>query len=460
MKIEKNNVLQITIDSLAYGCKGVGKINGLVVFVPYSVPGDVLQVKITKKKKNHCEAVIEKIVSPSALRVCSQCSLFSICGGCTSQNIAYENQIVFKEQILKSTLEHLAGIKNALFKPILPSPEIWNYRNKMELTFGQEEDGKVTLGFHKPQSYYHIVDVKKCYIQPKEFDVITGVIRDFANKRNLSVYDPKTFKGLLRHLILRKAKATGEIAAVLLTATKNLPDAETLTDEITAACPSVKGFAWGLNSGSADVARLDDILYQKGDLVITEKVGDVTYQVSPFSFFQTNTLAAEKLFDAVLEAAELSGKETLLDAYCGTGAIGIYCAKKAKRVLGIDINLESIWDARKNAKLNGLSSCTFLSGFIKKNINLLKSSAGSSGINRIILDPPRGGMDKKSLRTLLEIEAPLVVYVSCNPSVLARDLQLFFKAGYEIEYIQPLDMFPHTYHIESVVKLRHKIQEI
>ncbi|MFH0795234.1 MAG: 23S rRNA (uracil(1939)-C(5))-methyltransferase RlmD, partial [bacterium] len=292
---------------------------------------------------------------------------------------------------------------------------------------------------------------EECLIQPESFDAALGVFRSFARRHNLSAYDSHSHKGFLRHAILRQSKASGEMVAVLITERGELPDAQELLDGLRRACPGLRGFLWGVNSGLADVARIEEERFQWGDLFFHESLGGVRYRISAFSFFQTNSLGAKQLYDVIRRFLDGGPTDSLLDAYCGIGAIGLYCADTVGKVFGIDNVVSSIWDARENAALNGLNNCTFFAGDVRERLPLMLN-AGTGPITRVVVDPPRGGMDKKVLRNLLELGAQVFVYVSCNPSTMARDVVAISEAGYELEEIQPVDMFPHTYHIETVIR--------
>ncbi len=451
MDVAPNDIVTITIKDLAYGGRGIGKVNGFVIFVPGTVPGDVIRARIVKRKSNHASAELVDIQTPSPLRLTPPCPHFGKCGGCTWQNIPYKHQLVFKEQILKTTLEHLGAQKNLAMQPVIPSPEIWHYRNKMDFTFGTGSTGQVTLGFHKEGSYLDIVDIKKCFIHPKIFNTILQILREEVNRQQLTSYNPQTHEGLLRHLIVREGKQTGNIIITLLTTAADTLAIEPLAAALRQQIPDITGLIWGIHSGVADVARLDRIAYQDGDSQIEEHLDSLRFLISPSSFFQTNTLAAQQLYTVVKQMADLSKKDVLLDAYCGIGPIGLFCSDSVKTVIGIELEVEAIWDARRNVALNNLTNCTFIAGEVRKVLPTALSSIADS-ITRIIFDPPRSGMDKKTLRHLLELRAPVLVYVSCNPTTLARDLIVMTNAGYRIDAIQPIDMFPHTYHIETVAK--------
>ncbi|GAB4318258.1 MAG: 23S rRNA (uracil(1939)-C(5))-methyltransferase RlmD [Candidatus Sumerlaeia bacterium] len=446
--------LDLTIDSLSYGGRGVGRHNGLVVFVEGAAPGDRLRVRIVNRKKTYLEGTAVEILEPSPHRVEPPPGEPSAFGGCTWHFIAYEEQLRQKRRIVADALERIAGAGEVDVQPTRPSPDLWRYRNKIEMTFGSDPDGRVVLGFHQPGSFDRVYDVPVCLLAPETFDRLTAVLRAWANRHGLPAYDPRSHEGLLRHAILRRAAATGETLLILLTnAADTLPGLDELLDALRAACPELVSFTWGVNSGRADFARVERVAWQWGDGYLMERLGGLRFRVSGTSFFQTNSRGAEVLYDEIREQAELTGRETLLDAYCGTGAIGLFLAGGCGRVVGIDEHQLSIWDARANARLNGFDHCTFLAGPMRRTLDLL-GAAAPGGADRLVVDPPRGGMDKASLRQLLALKVPVFLYVSCNPTTMSRDVQAILEAGYRLERVQPVDLFPHTYHVETVAKFR------
>ncbi len=450
--VKKGDTVELKIEGLSYGGRGLGKYEGMVIFVPDVVPGDVVAAHIYRRKSNYAEASVKEYIERSPLRVTPRCSHHDTCGGCVWQTIPYEKQLIFKESILTSVLEHLGGQSNLDVKPIIPSPDVWYYRNKMEFTFGKNDAGEAIVGLHSAGSYHQVVEITECHIHPPAFNSIIKVVRDFAGRHELEPYDNRTHEGLLRHLVIRHSRYTDEVVVILLTADTTPEIIKQLPDEIKKKVPGLKGFMWGLNTRVSDVARADRIIYSWGDPYLVEHIGEKEFRVSAFSFFQTNTGATERLYSTIRDFTDLSGKEVVLDAFCGTGTIGIYCADLCRHVYGIELIAQAVWDARANARLNGLENCTFLAGDIFKTLPLVKNVA-ERHISCLVVDPPRGGMGKKALRALAHLKAPTVIYVSCNPTTLARDLQYFSNTGYTLETIQPVDMFPHTYHIESVTRM-------
>lgn len=458
---QKGSIVEVEIGNLAFGGRGIAKTGGMVVFIDKALPGDIVKARVTKRKPQYAEAEMIEIVRPSPKRETPRCAIFGRCGGCTWQNFDYEEQIRYKQQHVEEALRHIAGQNQLTVRPIIGSPEPWSYRNKMEYSFGIGADRNITIGFHRTGDYRHIEQVHRCEIQPEPLNDLlswlTAELNSEAQREGAHFvpYDQVRHTGFLRHLVLRYSATNGEFLAAILTAPDKWRGAEDVARRLFERFPQCRGFIWGTNAGLSDVARVEKLCLQTGTGWIEEQLGDKRFRVSTFSFFQTNTPGAKLLYDAVKEFCELTGRETVLDAYCGTGTIGIYLSGLAEKVVGIELVREAVWDARFNAQLNGASNCTFLAGEMRDVLQTLPQTLGAR-FDRVVIDPPRGGMDKKSLRLLIGIGAPLLVYVSCNPATLARDAVSLSEAGYRLELVQPVDMFPHTWHVESVIKFRRK----
>jgi len=449
-QIQKHSELDLRIEDLAYGGQGLGRIDGYVIFAGGTVPGDLARVRIVKRKKSHAEAELVRIVEPSPDRVEPVCPLFGQCGGCSGQNMSYALQLRHKQRQAESVFEHLGKVKPERILPIIGSPLEYRYRNKMDFTFGTNDEGQPIIGFHRPKQFSHILEVRRCYLQPEPVDRLLEAMRTWVRAKGLTSYNPFTHKGFLRHLIIRHSVDSGGIVAVLLTGRGQLPDAEELVSVLREACPELQAFVWGLNEGWADIARQDREEWHWGEPLLIEKLSGLKFRVSPMSFFQVNTRAAELLYGAVRDfLGEEAASMRLLDAYCGTGTIGLFCADRAREIVGIELIRDAIWDARLNARENGIENCLFLAGSMRDRLPL---AAETGPFGRVIMDPPRGGMDKRSLKGLLELQAPVLIYVSCNPATLARDVVTICEAGYRVSVMQPVDLFPQTFHIETVVR--------
>ena len=453
-KIKRGDIVELTIDDLAYGGAGVGRVDGFVCFVKHSAPGDVVRARVFKRKKNHAEAEIVEIVTPSPDRIEAPCPLFGTCGGCSWQHLPYSKQLEAKQSIIAQSLRHIGGIDDVEVPPVLPSPSEHRYRNKMDLTFGHTVKGEKALGFHRPQDFKRIINVESCLIAPKELDRLSDVARRFFEDNDLTCYNPVAHQGLLRHMLLRHSAATGDVVLVIASTTP--PEGQSIDYAAFAsaakeACPGLRGFIWGTNDQLADVFQIERVLYSEGEDLLEEHLGDVKYRISSSAFFQVNSPAAKVLYDTIDDFLDMSGGESVLDAYCGTGSIGIYCARHAKEVWGLELIKEAVWNARENAALNGLTNCKFIAGDIRFTVELARD--GMKGRpDRVIVDPPRGGMHKKALAGLLDLGAPVFAYVSCNPTTLARDIEAITAAGYRLTRLQPVDLFPQTFHVETVCR--------
>ena len=453
-KFAKNDLVSVTIDDLAYGGLGIGRVDGFVVMVDQALPGERVSARIYKKKGGYAQGRIEAIEQPSPHRITDPpCPRFGRCGGCTWQNFPYDQQLIWKQKQVVDVIERIGGQRGFELHPIIGSPLPFRYRNKMEYSFGYGDAGEIVLGFHLPGRFDVIFDVPTCHLQPEPFDGVLQVFAQWALENKLTAYDQRRHDGFLRHVVLRHSATTGEWIAVLLTTHGELPAREMLVERLQAIAPGLKGFVWGYNTGVSDVARIEQEAWVWGEPILTETVNGLTFSISPQSFFQTNTLAAALLYARTVEMAELSPQDRVLDAYCGAGTIGLHCARTVEKVVGIEVITEAIWNARANAAANGIENATFIAAPLKEGLPLARHAA-SGDFTRVIIDPPRGGMDKKSLAGLIEVGAEVFVYVSCNPATLGRDIQTICAAGYKLETVQPVDMFPQTYHVETIVRLR------
>lgn len=457
----KGQSIELEVEGLAVGGRGVGRVDDFVVFVEGALPQERVRAIVTRVKSSYGEARLEEVLRPSPERIEAPCPLFGRCGGCKIQHLTYEEQLRQKAALVAQVFEHLAGLAVTEVRPILPSPRIWRYRNKMELAFGNTASGELAIGFHQPGDFRHVLDVPECLLQPESFDAIVDWLRrELESMRRaapdrLVPYDPVRHTGFFRHLVLRHSHATDEVLVAILTHEGSWPELEPMARRFMEAFPNCRGLTWGIHRGVSDVARMEEKRFELGRGWIEERLGERVYRISTFSFFQTNSLGAELLYEVVRDFAELTGRERVLDAYCGTGSIGIFLADRAAQVVGIELVREAVWDARHNARFNGLNHCTFLAGEMRDVLATLSSTVGAH-FDRIVVDPPRGGMDKRSLKQLLALGAPLLIYVSCNPTTLARDAVVLAEAGYQAEVAQPVDLFPHTAHIECVVRFRKK----
>ncbi len=383
-----------------------------------------------------------------------RCEHFGACGGCSWQDVDYNEQLRRKEYSVHRALN---GLGDAEFFPIIPSPETWFYRNKMEFTFSGKE-GDVKIGMHERGRFDRIVDINKCFLLSEYSNGIIEFFRDFANKKRMRVYHPKTHKGLLRYLVIREGKNTEEVLVNLITTRDDFEYRDELVETVHNNFSRVKAFFWGINTRIADTAIAEELNLLYGKPYLKEKISSLNLLVSPVAFFQPNTKATEKLYDIIEDFAGLSGDEIVLDLYCGVGGIGIYLGKRAGKIYGIELSAEAIMDARRNADLNSVDNTTFYKGDVKELLRQVSNSEFDGRISLVIVDPPRSGIPRKVLRRICDVKSKKIIYISCNPRVLAGDMSyLVTEGGYRIIRVQPLDMFPHTPHVETVLLLEKKL---
>jgi 23S rRNA (uracil1939-C5)-methyltransferase len=467
-RARRGDTLSVTIDDLAYGGEGVGRADGYVVFVPGGVPGDTVQVRLTQARARFGRGTIESIERPSPDRVEAPCPYFGHCGGCRLQHLRYEAQLSLKTKQVTDCLQRLGGVGTFEMRPILPAPEIYGYRNKMEFTVARADageravpkgrrlepaagDGGPVVGLHEADRYDAVLDIERCLLQSDRMNALLDEARRFIAERRLTVYNQESGEGLLRFLMLREGKGTGEAMINIVTSAPSVPELEPLVGRVQARVPETSSIVLNVNPKKASVAVGVEEHLLGGRDHIRESLGGLTFQVSAGSFFQTNTAQAERLFGLVLDAAALTGEETVLDLYAGTGAISLLLARRCRRVFGIEVAPAAVADAVRNAEINGITNCTFLAGEVRFVLPELISRGVSADV--AVCDPPRAGFHPKALAALATLAPGRIVYVSCNPATLARDVGDLARSGYRVEWVQPVDMFPHTPHIEVVAHL-------
>lgn len=458
----------VLIEKYAAEGKSIARLeDGKTLFVEGAVPGDVARVFVHKKKKSYAEGKAMNIITPSSDRVTPFCEHFGVCGGCKWQMLPYEKQLEYKHQQVVDQLTRIGHVALPEILPILGSEKTKLYRNKLEFTFSKrsyltreeiEAAGdneiihKPALGFHAPGMFDKVVDIHTCYLQDEPTNLIKNNIRDLALANNWEFYDYKEQDGWLRNLMMRVA-TTGEIL-INLVVKENRPELFIILDKIKEWVPNVTSLNYTINAKLNDSIYDLDVICYHGIPYIHENLGQYKFKISPKSFFQTNTKQAEVLYSVTKEFAGLTGNEVLYDLYCGTGSIGIFCSDGAKQLIGIEVVEDAIADAKLNADMNNLKNCKFYAGDVAK-IATDEFFAKHGKPDVIITDPPRAGMSEKLIQQLLKMRAPRVVYVSCNVATQARDLALLDEV-YKVIKIQPVDMFPHTHHIENVVLLELK----
>jgi 23S rRNA (uracil1939-C5)-methyltransferase len=448
----RGDILSLTIDDLAFGGEGVGRADGYVVFVRGGLPGDRLKVRLTEARARFGRGVIEDVLEPSPDRVEAPCPYFGRCGGCRLQHLAYPAQLRFKAKQVADCLARIGGVGAIAIHPIIGAPELYGYRNKMEFTVAATPGGEGPIvGLHEADRYDVVLDIDRCLLQSEAMNELLGEGRAFFAEAKLSVYEQGSGEGLLRFLVLREAKRTGEAMVNVVTSAPQLGELEPLADRLRRRVPRTASVILNVNPKKASVAvGVEDHLLAGRDH-IREALGGLVFQISANSFFQTNTLQAERLFGLVEESTELSGAETVVDLYSGTGAITLILARRCRWVYGIEVAQAAVDDAQRNAKANGIENCTFLAGEVRSVLPQLIARGIRAEV--VVADPPRAGFHPKALRALLTLGPRRIVYVSCNPATMARDLGELVRGGYRIDWVQPLDMFPHTPHIEAIARL-------
>jgi len=443
--------------------KGVARQNGKVVFVENALPGEVVDAVIFQKKKGVAFARTTAIHKPSENRQLPFCNHFGTCGGCTWQNVTYQKQLVFKRQFVDDAFRRIGKLDVTEIPQVLGCPNETYYRNKLEFTFSNKRwltademhsgvEFTPALGFHKPGLFDKVINVEKCWLQREPSDKIKNALRDFALKENIPFFDLRKQEGVLRNLIIRTS-SLGE-TLVIVCFFKN-EQVEQVMDFLKTTFPEITSLNYVINAKQNDSIFDQEVVCYNGQEFIKEKLGDLYFHIGAKSFFQVNVQQAERLFDKAVEFAELKGNETVYDLYCGIGSISLYLAKHCKKVIGVEQLNEAVEDAKKNAALNNIKNCEFFAGDVIHILNNeLVNTHGKPEV--LFIDPPRAGVHPKLIQTLLEIEPEKIVYVSCNPVTQARDLALLADK-YEIKNVQPVDMFPQTYHIENVAGLKLKI---
>jgi len=447
--VTKDQELELTVDSLAYGGNGVARLNGFVVFVRRGLPGDRVRARVTKVKRNHAEALATEILEAGAARVDAPCAHYPACGGCRFQDLAYGAQLDAKSGQIRDAFTRLGGLPDPPLEEIVPAASVFHYRNKLEYSFTQDEDGP-TLGFHRAGRWDEVLEIEQCWLTTDLGNAVRNAVRDWAREEKLEAYDQEAQTGYLRHLVYREGRNTGQVLVQLVTAPGERFETGYFA-EVLRRFPEVRSVHWAINDTPAEVTNLPTKLLW-GEDSIEEELCGLRFRVSPNAFLQTNTEMAEVLYGIAREFAGLTGKETVWDLYCGIGTIGLTLAADALTVWGIEVSEESVARALENAELNGVTNAAFFAGNVGQAIEELRERSGPPDV--VVVDPPRAGLAGKALRRLGRIGAPRIVYVSCNPTTLASDLKTLREDwGYELLRARPVDMFPHTPHVECVALL-------
>ncbi|WP_416420372.1 23S rRNA (uracil(1939)-C(5))-methyltransferase RlmD [Priestia aryabhattai] len=448
--VEKNEYIDVAFEDLTHDGAGVAKVNGFPIFVQNALPGESGQVKVIKVKKGYAFGKLIKHHTISEQRVEAPCPVYKQCGGCQLQHVSYEGQLQFKQKQVKDVMARIGHLPDVPVHSTLGMNDPWRYRNKAQVPVAEREGGLVA-GFYQQRSH-DIINMDACLIQQQANDDVVQAVKSICEKHGVSAYQEQKHKGSLRHIMARYGLVTGEIMVVIVTRTAELPNKKRIIEDIIEAVPNVKSIVQNVNSKRTNVILGNQTNVLWGEEYIYDYIGDVKFAISAKSFYQVNPEQTKVLYDKALEYADLTGEETVIDAYCGIGTISLFLAQKAKKVYGVEIVPEAIEDAKRNAELNCIHNAEFEVGEAEVVIpNWYKQGIKA---DVIVVDPPRKGCDEALLNTIIEMKPKKVVYVSCGPATLARDLAILEKGGYETVEVQPVDMFPHTTHVECCVWLK------
>ena len=438
----KGDELELRIDRLAHGGAGVARSDGYVVFVRGAVPGDLVRARITRSKRSFGEADTVELVEPSSERIEPRAPH----PGAPWQVLPYERQLQEKEEQVRDALARIGRFESPPVEPIVPALEQFHYRNRLEYSFGEDETGTLLLGFHRPGRFDVIDDVEHDILASPRVDELRETVKAWCREQGLTAWDRRAQRGLLRNFVVREGRRTGQLQARIVTS----PGSSFDVDALAAAVPA-DSFLWTRAAGVAETTREGDTQIVKGPAVLEEELSGLRFRISPDAFFQTNTEMAERLYGAAAELAGLSGREKVLDLFCGIGTIALVLALDAGEVWGVEIVEEAVADAIENARLNAIDNAHFFAGDVRLAMRPLLEQSGSPDV--VVVDPPRAGLSQKVVRRVLEAEASRIVYVSCNPTTLAPNARQMADAGYELKTVRPVDMFPQTPHIECVALL-------
>ena len=447
--VKKGDLIEIEITGLGSSGEGVGKYQGFTVFVPGALPSELVKASIGLVKKSYATAILKEILVPAKERTEPLCPIYKECGGCQLQHLSYEGQLEVKRQQVQAALSRIGHLDIEAL-PTMGCAKPWQYRNKMQFPAAIDAEGRLEIGCYA-QSTHSVINTPTCLIQKEANNQVLAAVRAWMEKYNVSAYNEKTGKGIVRHVMSRVGVHSGEIMAVLVVSLYDLPYRQELCAMLKEAVPNLVSIIQNINKKPTNIIMglKNRVLY--GKTTIKDSLGALSFNISALSFFQVNSEQAELLYDKALEYAALTGKETVVDVYCGTGTISLYMARQAKRVYGIEIVAPAIEDAKINAKENNLLNSEFICGDAAVELPKLLNSGVQPNV--IMVDPPRAGCEEKVLAAMVGVAPERIVYVSCNPASLARDLAFLEANGYKVQAVQPVDMFPQTSHVETVALL-------
>ena len=453
MEFRKNDLVTLEIEDCGIDGEGIGKADGFTVFVKDAVIGDTVTAKIIKAKKNYGYGRLMEVLKPSPYRVEPKCEFARQCGGCQLQALSYDQQLVFKTNKVKGHLERIGGFTDIPMEPIIGMDELFHYRNKAQFPVGRNKEGKIVTGFYAGRTH-NIIENRDCALGVAENKEVLDRVIAHMEKYGIEPYNEATGKGLVRHVLIRYGYFTKEVMVCLILNGNKIPKEEQLVKSL-CEIPGMTSITINVNKKHSNVILGEEIRLLWGQEYITDRIGDISYQISPLSFYQVNPMQTQKLYAKALEYADLHGQETVWDLYCGIGTISLFLAQKAKFVRGVEIVPAAIENAKENAKLNGLENTEF---FVGKAEEVLPREYKKNGVyaDVIVVDPPRKGCDETLLETMIEMNPERIVYVSCDSATLARDLKYLCERGYELRKVCPVDQFGMTVHVETVVLLSHK----
>ena len=450
--VRTGGIYPIEISGLGHSGEGVGRYQDFTVFVPHALPGEVVQVQISEVKKTYAKGQLLSVIQASSDRVEPRCSIYNKCGGCQLQHLSYQGQLAAKRQQVVDAVTRIGKLTNVVVHPTLGAADPWHYRNKMQFPAGYA-GGELVVGCYA-QGTHDIIAAENCLIQHHGNNMIAAQVQRIAAELGISAYDERNGTGILRHVMGRVGAATGEVMAVLVTATDKLPRQRELVTAMRESIPGLVSIIQNINSRRTNIIFGDTTRTLWGKDTITDRLGNLTFQISARSFFQVNTTQTVALYNQALAYARLSGSETVIDAYCGAGTISLFLAAGAAKVYGIEIVPQAIDDAKQNAQLNNIDNVEFIVGDAVEVMPQLYKQGIRPEV--VVVDPPRAGCEQRVLETFSAMEPHRIVYVSCNPASLARDLAVLAGLGYETKEIQPVDMFSQTFHVESVCSIERK----
>ncbi len=459
MALHKGDLIELKIDRVAYGGQGVARSNGLVLFVRGAIPGDRVKAQVVKKKRNYAEARLTELLEPSPDRIEAPCPYHGYCGGCQWQQVRYERQLEYKKEHIRKAVARIGSLSDVKVHNVIPSEKQFAYRNKMEFSFSdhrwflpheyenRQGERDFALGLHVPGTFYKVIDVEACLLQHETGNRILREVKEYVRKCGIPVYGLRSHQGFWRFLTLRHSTYFDKWMVNLVTSEERRDAVQPLAEALCHSFRNIKTVVNNINATKAAIAVGQREVVLSGDGTIQDRIGPFRFQVSANSFFQPNAFSAEKLYQKVVEYAELKGSEWVVDLYSGTGTIPIFLSRQAKAVAGMEIAESAILDAQRNCEANGIRNCHFVFGDIRERLSSLTLKPDA-----LIIDPPRAGMHKDVLSGVIELGTERIIYVSCNPATMARDLGTMSQT-YHIVEIQPVDMFPQTYHIEAIAKL-------